>query len=250
MEKTNCFKRRIPTWLRCTMIAALAILLILGTIGVIQHIQDHQVLDVQYTGSRPHAFSDSFASEPEDLVKSSNLIYEGIVIDISFDAQQDGYLPNYYLDTIYTVLVTRTYKGHTQLIENIHVSDGLRDYKLKEQLEALQEAGAPESYRSINVHNGGMQPKIGSTYLFCVRDPDHLPDHWASCYSQFALSGNLAVPWYDKYNPDVIKEYLPYVPHPLFIAAIIGTALVTVILFIRKRKKTAKEEFCWKTPKS
>lgn len=228
---------RIPVWLRWTVIIVLILLIILSIIGIIQYHYDHQSLDVTYTESRPHAFTDSFAYEPEDLVESSDVIYEGIVIDISFVAEQESYLPHYYLDTVYTVAVIRTCKGSTDLIETIYVSNGLQDFKLQEQLDALQKAGAPTTYKQINARNEGIKPQIGSSYLFCVKERDDLQERWADNYSQFALSDNLALPWYDKYNPDVIKEYLPYVPHPLLILAIIGSAVLAVIVVIRRKRK-------------
>lgn len=241
MEDNKCMKMlkriRIPVWVRRAGMIVLVLLIILSVFGAIKHHQDLQLLDVEYTKGRPDEFTDSFSDTPEVLVEFSDVIYEGIVIDISFEAEKTDWRPIYYLDTIYTVAVIRTYKGSTNLIETIHVSNGLRDYKLQEQLDALHAAGAPATYNSINVHSGGIEPQIGSTYLFCVRERDRLQERWASNYSQFALSGNLAVPWYDKYNPNVIKEYLPYVPHPLLILAIIGGTVLAVIVVIRRRKK-------------
>ena len=228
---------RIPVWLRRTGIIVLVLLLILSGLVAIQHYYDHQILDVQYTQSRPHAYTGSFADKPEELVEFSDVIYEGIVIDISFEAEKPDWRPIYYLNTIYTIAVIRTYKGNTNLIETIHVSNGLQDYKLQEQLDALHAVGAPATYKQINISGRNCTPQIGSTYLFCVKERDDLQERWARYSSQFALSGDLAVPQYDLYNPNVIKEHLPYVPHPLLILTIVSGTVLALTIVIHKRKK-------------
>ena len=228
-------RNRFPVRWRAVA-AILAVCLIIGIVHGIQYIRNRQVCDVRYPGIR----ADFYIYGTEELVEKADAIFEGIVLDITFEAEKQSHGDDYHLDTIYTVAVTRTYKGDASLIAKIHTGFGLRDYKLKEQLEALRKAGAPETYRTIPVLDDLVTPKIGSTYLFCVRE-------WRGEYGainpvQYAMAGDSELPSYSKYNPKAIKEHLPYVPHPLLILAVLGGAAAATVLVIRVRKKKKKTD--------
>lgn len=221
----------LPVWRAAA--AVLVIVISLGLFTGIQHIANHQAADVHYIESR----ADFSIYGPEELVEEADVIYEGTVIDISFVAEKRSYGSGYNIDTIYTVAVTRTYKGKTTLIEQIHTGTGLQDYKLKEQLNALKKAGAPESYKSIVVLDRMVTPQIGSTYLFFLREWDDSPERLGINPLQYAMSGDSDLKNFDSFNPNVIKQYLPYVPHPLLIRTVIGGIVLMVFLTLRAKIK-------------
>ena len=225
------FHMPLPVWR--AVAAVLVVMIGLSAFSGIQYIEDHQLLNVLYVENQV----DYFTYDPAKLVEEADVIYEGTVIDISFIAEKKSFGQYYDIDTIYTIAVTRTYKGSTNLIEQVHTGIGLRDYKVKEQLKALQKAGAPKSYTQIPVIDKAVKPQIGSTYLFFLREWDDSPDRWGINPVQYALSGNTELESYDKYNPNVIKKYLPYVPHPLLVRTVIGGVLLAVLFAIRARIK-------------
>lgn len=225
------FNIPLPVWR--AVAAVLAVVIGLGIFSGIQYVSDHQAVDVHYVTHRPE-FS---MYEPEELVDAADVIYEGTVIDISFFANKRTYGNDYEIDTVYTVAVTRTYKGSTTVIEQFHTGMGLRDYKLKEQLKALKKAGAPESYKDIDVLDSIVTPQIGSTYLFFLRQWDDSKERYAINPVQFAMSGDSDLKSFDSFNPNVIKQYLPYVPHPLLVRTAIGGVLLAVLFIIRAKQK-------------
>lgn len=226
-------KFHMPLPVRRAVAAVLVVIIGLGVLSGIQYIEDHQVLDVLYTERQV----DFFVYAPAELVEEADVIYEGTVIDISFVAEKESYSQYYDIDTVYTVAVTRTYKGNTSLIEQVHTGMGLRDYKVTEQLKALQEAGAPKSYTQIPVIDKAVKPQIGSTYLFFLREWDDSPERWGVNPIQYALSGDTQLQSFDACNPNVIKEYLPYVPHPLLVRTFIDGVLLAILFAIRARIK-------------
>lgn len=225
----------IPVWRTvAAVLTALAVFFSLCALSTVQYILDHAPADVSYPSSGNACIS---FWTPQKIIDNSDVVFEAMVLDISFYAEKASQGNRYDIYTVYTVAVTRTYKGFALPIEQIQICSGLKDYKLNEQLVALRKAGAPEDYNRIFISNDIMSvstPQIGSTYLFCAH---FVENQKFAPYPYFAFTDDPRTPGEDLYSASEIKEYLPYVPHPLLIRFVVCGVALAILLTIRKKLK-------------
>lgn len=94
----------------------------------------------------------------EELVGEPEVIASGKVTDISFSSDKGS------LCTIYTVDVATPYKGCSDGTLKFVMYNGLRGYKVEEQLKLL-----PENAQFIPVYENEPEINIGDEYLFVLR---------------------------------------------------------------------------------
>lgn len=97
-------------------------------------------------------------SSAKELVEENDVIAAGKVTDISFSSDMGS------LCTIYTVDVATPYKGCSDGTLKFVMYNGLRGYKVEEQLKLL-----PENAQFIPVYENAPEINIGEEYLFILR---------------------------------------------------------------------------------
>ena len=194
----------------------------------------------------------------EELFDASTYIFEGKITDISaevlnYQTGKPQRTPigssdpdDFSITTVYTVQVTKSYKGNTKMVEHIVYDGGNWDELLVEQAQALRRAGMynAEENRYLDESFKDISPtrnlKKDTVYLFCVRDVEDLRDDltWETDYriitnpSQFAAEKDSKL-----YN--LLKEQLPYSPPPVLIFTVTSVVVLGVMLLLQpKRKKT------------
>ena len=112
-----------------------------------------------------------------------------------------------------------------------------------EQKQKMEQVGIYDPNKGIQVLiTAEKYVERHKTYLFCVRDVG--ADYkGAVTPQQFALEeGSKRAQRNPAEDPNEVKKYLPYVPHPLLIiggVAVVATTVVLVVAIRKKRKKTA-----------
>ena len=116
-----------------------------------------------------------------ELAVVSDNIFEGKVIDISFDIvdmvtgksdmSYESESTHRMLYTIYTVEVNEMYKGGGEDIRKICVEGGIVGYNEEKQLEYLEKSGLSKQWPGIPMLASGRQLVNGETYLFCTHGP-------------------------------------------------------------------------------
>ena len=225
----------VPVWRTVAAIwTTLAVFFSLCAISTVQYIQDHAPADISYPISGNACIS---LWTPQKIIDNSDVVFEAMVLDISFYAEKASQGNRYDIYTVYTVAVSRTYKGFALPIEQIQICSGLKDYKLNEQLVALRKAGAPEDYNRIFISNDIMSvstPQIGSTYLFCAH---FVENQKFAPYPYFAFTDDPLLSTTNLYSASELKEHLPYVPHPMLVRFVVCGVALAILIPIRKKLK-------------
>ena len=118
----------------------------------------------------------------EKLIEASTDIFSGELTDISFDMidiktgkscrADDQDRENRMLHTIYTVNVSKVYKGESDSVRKICVIGGLPGVKEQEQLQVLKAFDPSDQSPVIPMLDSNRKLKIGETYLFCTSRTD------------------------------------------------------------------------------
>lgn len=118
-------------------------------------------MNTNATSSSPYAIISGVwkvYTSPKELVEKVEVIAAGKVTDISFASDKGS------LCTIYTVDVATPYKGCSDGTLKFVMYNGLRSYKVEEQLKLL-----PEDAQFIPVYENEPEINIGEEYLFVLR---------------------------------------------------------------------------------
>lgn len=220
--------------------AILAVVICIGALCSIEYIQSRDRTNDSHSNSVNSSQPSFIIYSPEQLVERADVICEGTVIDISFYAKKVGAYNICRVYTVYTIAVVRTYKGQTLPIEQIHVNGQREHYQLLGKLCILNQKDPLVYEYKLKYDCDESFPKIGGTYLFCLKNFEGKQKR--AFYPYYALTDNPQNRWEQFYSPAKIKEYLPYVPHPLLVRLVICGAALAILLPIQARLKKKKAE--------
>ena len=189
-------------------------------------------------------------SNAEQVIDSCSHIFEGVVVNISAEVFNEktverqitpvapGEEENYFVATVYTILVTQPYKGSVGVLEYMVSNAGNWMETVVQRKTAMERVGMYDPDVGVEAHSSNRKLEKNQTYLFCVME-------WESGYmSETGL--NLA------FKPDwniskEIKGQLPQQTPPLLILSI-GIAVFVVVnvtfftIRAKKKKKIEPEE--------
>ena len=148
----------------------------------------------------------------KEIIDASSYIFAGTVTDIYFeivdlktgkaDRDADSQSTSRAIQTVYTIEISKTYKGNERSAVKLCAEGGVKGYKEAEQNELLRSAGLlkPGSDCIVICDTAGITLEPGREYLFCtyrgIGDFDFIVNA-----TQFAFS-------LDSYNAIIILDAL------------------------------------------
>ena len=182
----------------------------------------------------------------EQAIDSCSHIFEGVVVNISAEVFHNetcerqitpvapGEEENYFVATVYTILVTQPYKGSVGVLEYMVSSAGNWMETVVQRKTAMERVGMYDPDAGVEAHSSNRKLEKNKTYLFCVIE----------CESGYMSETGLDLAFEPDWNiSKEIKGQLRQQTPPLLILGI-GIAVVAVVnvTFFTIRAKKKKRE--------